>query len=141
MKKIILPALLALIALTSQAQEIIWNDIVMGYANVPIIKVNRVAMYTDRTDVDLQINFRKGQQIGFMPGTALKADGKEYKVTEATVIKLGEPYTMTTEQLVRAARTVKPRVVFPYHYGQTDVSGIPGMLKDDGIDVRIRHYE
>jgi L-ascorbate metabolism protein UlaG (beta-lactamase superfamily) len=48
---------------------------------------------------------------------------------------------MTTEQLVRAARTVKPKVVFPYHYGQTDVSGIPGMLKDDGIDVRIRHYE
>ena len=80
MKKIILSAFLALIALTSQAQEIIWNDIVMGYANVPIIKVNRVAMYTDRTDVDLQINFRKGQQIGFMPGTALKADGKEYKI-------------------------------------------------------------
>ena len=99
MKKIILSAFLALIALTSQAQEIIWNDIVMGYANVPIIKVNRVAMYTDRTDVDLQINFRKGQQIGFMPGTALKADGKEYKVTEATVIKLGEPYMMTEDTL------------------------------------------
>ena len=99
MKKIILSALLALIALTSQAQEVIWNDVVMGYANAPIIKVNRVAIYADRTDVDLQINFRKGQKMGFMPGTALKADGKEYKVTEATVIKLGEPYTMTTDTL------------------------------------------
>ena len=52
-----------------------------------------------------------------------------------------QPYTMTPEQLVSAARVVKPRVLFPYHYGQTDVTVIPGMLKGDGIDVRIRHYE
>ena len=52
-----------------------------------------------------------------------------------------QPYTMTTEQLVRAAKTVKPRVLFPYHYGQTDVSDIPTLLKEDGIEVRIRHYE
>ena len=52
-----------------------------------------------------------------------------------------QPYTMTTEQLVKAAKTVKPKVLFPYHYGQTDVKGIPSLLKDCGIDVRIRHYE
>ena len=52
-----------------------------------------------------------------------------------------QPYTMTAEQLVKAARTVKPKVLFPYHYGQTDVKGTPSLLKDDGIDVRIRHYE
>ncbi len=52
-----------------------------------------------------------------------------------------QPYTMTTEQLVKAARTVKPKVLFPYHYGQTDVKGIPAQLEGDGIDVRIRHYE
>ena len=51
------------------------------------------------------------------------------------------PYTMTTEQLVKAARTIKPKVLFPYHYGQTNVSDIPNQLKGDGIDVRIRHYE
>ena len=47
----------------------------------------------------------------------------------------------TTEQLVKAARTVKPKVLFSYHYGQTDVSGVPSQLQGDGIDVRIRHYE
>ena len=31
--------------------------------------------------------------------------------------------------------------VFPYHYGQTDVSGIPSQLEADGVEVRIRHYE
>ena len=50
-----------------------------------------------------------------------------------------QPYTMTPEQLVRAAKMVNPKVLFPYHYGDTDVSGIPAQLS--GIDVRIRHYE
>jgi hypothetical protein len=48
---------------------------------------------------------------------------------------------VTTEQLVKAAKMIKPKVLFPYHYGQTNVSGIPAQLKDEGIDVRIRHYE
>ena len=52
-----------------------------------------------------------------------------------------QPYTMTVEQLVNAARMVKPKVLFPYHYGQTDVSGIPSQLENDGVEVRIRHYE
>ena len=50
-----------------------------------------------------------------------------------------QPYTMTTDQLVKAAKTVKPKVLFPYHYGQTNVSSVPAQL--EGIDVRIRHYE
>jgi L-ascorbate metabolism protein UlaG (beta-lactamase superfamily) len=48
---------------------------------------------------------------------------------------------MTPDQLTKAARTVRPKVLFPYHYGQTDVTALPALLKDDGIDVRIRHYE
>lgn len=50
-----------------------------------------------------------------------------------------QPYTMTPEQLVRAAKAINPKVLFPYHYGETNVSGIPSQLP--GIDVRIRHYE
>ncbi|MBR3726334.1 MAG: MBL fold metallo-hydrolase, partial [Prevotella sp.] len=52
-----------------------------------------------------------------------------------------QPYTMTTDQLIRAAKAIKPKVLFPYHYGQTDVTQIPAQLKAEGIDVRIRHYE
>ena len=63
------------------------------------------------------------------------------KDIDIAFLPCNQPYTMTPEQLVSAARVVKPKVLFPYHYGQTDVSVIPGMLKDDGIDVRIRHYE
>ncbi|MBO7417973.1 MAG: MBL fold metallo-hydrolase [Bacteroidaceae bacterium] len=48
--------------------------------------------------------------------------------------------TMTVEQLVRAAKLIKPKVLFPYHFSQTDVSVIPAQLKGDGIDVRIRRF-
>ena len=63
------------------------------------------------------------------------------KNIDIAFLPCNQPYTMTPDQLVKAARTIKPKVVFPYHYGQTDVSGIPGQLRGDGIDVRIRHYE
>ncbi|MDO4994529.1 MAG: MBL fold metallo-hydrolase [Bacteroidales bacterium] len=52
-----------------------------------------------------------------------------------------QPYTMTTDQLVRAARVIKPRVLFPYHFGKTDVTLLPSQLSADAIDVRLRHYE
>ena len=63
------------------------------------------------------------------------------KDIDIAFLPCNQPYTMTTDQLVKAARTIKPKVLFPYHYGQTDVSHIAEQLKEDGIDVRIRHYE
>lgn len=47
-----------------------------------------------------------------------------------------QPYTMTPDQLVKAAKTIQPKVLFPYHFGKTDLTGIAERLK--GIDVRIR---
>ena len=65
----------------------------------------------------------------------------DIKDIDIAFLPCNQPYTMTPEQLVKAAKTVRPKVLFPYHYGQTDVSTIPSLLKDEGIDVRIRHYE
>ena len=63
----------------------------------------------------------------------------DIKDIDIAFLPCNQPFTMTPEQLVRAAKMVKPKVLFPYHYGETDVSGIPAQLPD--IDVRIRHYE
>ena len=65
----------------------------------------------------------------------------EIKDIDVAFFPCNQPYTMTPEQLVNAARMVKPRVLFPYHYGQTDVSVIPSQLEADEVEVRIRHYE
>ena len=61
------------------------------------------------------------------------------KNIDIAFLPCNQPYTMTPEQLVRAAKMVKPKALFPYHYGETDVTGIAEQLPD--IDVRIRHYE
>ncbi len=63
------------------------------------------------------------------------------KDIDVAFLPCNQPFTMTPEQLVRAAKVIKPKVLFPYHYGQTDVSTIPQQLQGEGIDVRIRHYE
>jgi L-ascorbate metabolism protein UlaG (beta-lactamase superfamily)/rhodanese-related sulfurtransferase len=61
------------------------------------------------------------------------------KDIDIAFLPCNQPYTMTLEQLISAAKRVQPKVLFPYHYGETDISGIPAQLP--GIDVRIRHYE
>ena len=49
------------------------------------------------------------------------------------------PYTMTPEMVAEAARSFKPKIVYPYHYGNTDTSKLQELLQDDkGIEVRIR---
>ena len=123
MKKNIITILLAVAALTVQAQTKVWDNIIMGYANAPIINVNRVALYADRTDVSLHIDYRKGRQMGFSRGTALKAGGKEYKVTGATVIKLDEPYTMP-EDTLNLTLTFEPLPVTTQKFDFTSSDGL-----------------
>ena len=66
---------------------------------------------------------------------------EELKDIDVAFLPCNQPYTMTPEQLVKAANIIKPKVLFPYHYSQTDVSKLPSQLQAEGIDVRIRHYE
>jgi len=61
------------------------------------------------------------------------------KDIDIAFLPCNQPYTMTPGQLISAAKRVQSKVLFPYHYGETDISGIPAQLP--GIDVRIRHYE
>jgi L-ascorbate metabolism protein UlaG (beta-lactamase superfamily) len=41
-----------------------------------------------------------------------------------------------------AARTFKPRILYPYHYGQTDPNELVNLLKDtESIEVRVRKLQ
>lgn len=51
------------------------------------------------------------------------------------------PYTMTPDQLIKAAEIIKPKVVYPYHYGTTDLSSITPALASKGIYVRICPFD
>lgn len=65
----------------------------------------------------------------------------EIKNIDVAFLPCNLPYTMTPEQLVRAAKTVNPKVLFPYHYGSTDIQQVLQLLDSSDIDVRIRQYQ
>ncbi|UCD36888.1 MAG: MBL fold metallo-hydrolase [Fidelibacterota bacterium] len=49
------------------------------------------------------------------------------------------PYTMTPEMVADAARAFKPKILYPYHTGSTDVAKLTELLKDHPeIEVRVR---
>jgi L-ascorbate metabolism protein UlaG (beta-lactamase superfamily) len=52
------------------------------------------------------------------------------------------PYTMTPEMVADAAKVIKPKILYPYHFGGTDTSKLVGLLKNEkGIEVRIRNLK
>ena len=57
------------------------------------------------------------------------------KDIDVAFLPVNQPYTMTVDQCVNAARTIRPRILIPYHFSQTDLSGLAGRLP--GIDVRL----
>lgn len=63
----------------------------------------------------------------------------ELKDIDVAFLPVNQPFTMTTEQCIRAAKVIGPRVLIPYHYSKTDIGGIPSALP--GIDVRIRQMQ
>ena len=48
------------------------------------------------------------------------------------------PYTMTPEMVAAGARMFRPRIVYPYHYGETDPRQLAALLAGEDIEVRIR---
>jgi len=48
------------------------------------------------------------------------------------------PYTMTPEMVADAVRAFHPRILYPYHFGDTNTSRIVDLLKGEDVDVRIR---
>lgn len=66
---------------------------------------------------------------------------KDIKDIDIAFLPCNLPFTMTPEQLAEAAKVIRPKVLFPYHYGNTDIQQVVKLLEGSGIDVRIRQYQ
>ena len=64
----------------------------------------------------------------------------ELQNIDIAFLPCNQPYTMTVEQLAKAAKMFKPKVLFPYHYSDTTIHKVSMLLVGSGIDVRIRDY-
>ena len=66
---------------------------------------------------------------------------KALKDIHCAFLPMNLPYTMTPEMVADAAKAMKPKILYPYHFGDTDTSKLAGLLKDTGIEVRIRKLQ
>ncbi len=64
------------------------------------------------------------------------------KNIDIAFLPMNVPYTMTPEMVADVARVFKPKILYPYHFGETDTSKVVSLLKGTPeIEVRIRKME
>jgi len=64
---------------------------------------------------------------------------KALKGIDIAFLPMNLPYTMTPEMVADAARAIRPKILYPYHYGDTDASRLVKLLQGEkDIEVRIR---
>ena len=79
------------------------------------------------------------KRVYFAGDTENIPEMKELKDIDIAFLPMNLPYTMTPEMVADAARVFAPKILYPYHYGQTDPNELVKLLADDkNIEVRIR---
>ena len=64
---------------------------------------------------------------------------KALKNIDVAFLPMNLPYTMTPEMVADAAHAFRPKILYPYHYGDTDTAKLVGLFKGEkDIEVRIR---
>jgi L-ascorbate metabolism protein UlaG (beta-lactamase superfamily) len=66
---------------------------------------------------------------------------KALKDIDVAFLPMNLPYTMTPAMVADAAKAFKPKILYPYHYGDTNTDEIIKLLKGTNIDVRIRNLK
>ena len=63
---------------------------------------------------------------------------KALKGIDVAFLPMNLPYTMTPAMVADAAKAFKPKILYPYHFGNTNTDEIIKLLKGTDIEVRIR---
>jgi L-ascorbate metabolism protein UlaG (beta-lactamase superfamily) len=64
---------------------------------------------------------------------------KALKNIDIAFLPMNLPYTMTPEMVADAAQAFRPKILYPYHFGETDPVKVVELLKGSkDIEVRIR---
>jgi len=105
------------------------------------------------TTPDRQQFHPKGRDVGFLididdlriyvsSDTEDIPEMAELKDVDIAFLSTNQPYTMTAEQCINAIKTIHPTIVYPYHYGDTDLTPVTEHFKPyDSIEVRVRQMQ
>ncbi len=142
------------IILTEKCAEKVSGGIVMRNGDVQTvmgIKIEAVPAYNIIHKRDNGQPFHpKGQGNGYVltfgdkrlyiaGDTENTPEMKALKNIDVAFLPMNLPYTMTPEMVADAAAAFRPKILYPYHYSDTDPSRIIALLGGEkDIDVRIR---
>lgn len=64
---------------------------------------------------------------------------KKLQEIDIAFLPMNLPYTMTPEMVADAVKAFRPKIFYPYHFGDTDTSQLLKLLEGEkGIEVRMR---
>jgi L-ascorbate metabolism protein UlaG (beta-lactamase superfamily) len=67
---------------------------------------------------------------------------KDLKNIDIAFLPMNLPYTMTPGMVADAAKAFRPKILYPYHFGDTNTDKLVELLKDEtDIEVRIRKLD
>jgi L-ascorbate metabolism protein UlaG (beta-lactamase superfamily) len=140
--------------LTELCSEKIGNGVVMKNGDIQTVKnilIEAVPAYNIVHKRDNGEPFHpKGVGNGYIldfGGLRIYIAGDTENIPEMAYIKnidiaflpMNLPYTMTPDMVADAAKTIKPKILYPYHFGNTDTNKLTELLKDQkDTEIRIR---
>ena len=143
------------IILNENAEKLLGEGIIMKNGDVISIgkdfEIDAVPAYNTTADrIKYHPNGRDNGYVLTLDGLRIYISGdaedipemKNLKNIDIAFLSVNQPYTMTPKQAANAAKIVNSPIVYPYHYGNTDIKKLVELLKGDKkIEVRIREMQ
>ncbi|MDD3655994.1 MAG: MBL fold metallo-hydrolase [Atribacterota bacterium] len=142
------------IVLTEVCQEKVGSGLVMKNGDTQMVKdvkITAVPAYNIQHKRDNGQPFHpRGEGNGYILNFAdltLYIAGDTENIPEMADLKnidiaflpMNLPYTMTPEMVAEAAKVIKPKILYPYHLGNTDTNQLIEFLGDQkDIEIQIR---
>ena len=80
-----------------------------------------------------------GKRVYIAADTESTPELKAIKNIDIAFLPMNLPYTMTPEMVADASKALKPKILYPYHFGDTDTTKLTELLKNEQeIEIRIR---
>jgi L-ascorbate metabolism protein UlaG (beta-lactamase superfamily) len=82
-----------------------------------------------------------GKRIYISGDTEDIPEMRALKNIDVAFVCMNLPYTMTVEQAASAVKEFKPKIVYPYHYRDSDTAKFKQLVgENSGIEVRLRDW-
>lgn len=103
---------------------------------VPAYNIERTQFHPKGRDNGYILTFG-GKRVYFAGDTEATPEMKALKQIDIAFLPINLPYTMPPKVAAEAARAFKPRLLVPYHQGQSNPQEVADALKGTGIQVRV----